>query len=1276
MIQCKTIGFIVGLVIASAVFFPVFFKVNLPEIQRAAYTQTTCQNLNSTIVSRYCCYSTCSSCSSSVFGTSDCGPLINTYNSYSPSACSSNTTNQCPTQGQTCGSGYKCCDTCCDTCTSCTTSCSNNVCTQSCHSYDCNCYCCQSVNNLLCTISCPLCYTADIEVSYPVSGGSQVATYSQDFKTDLTLAKALVNSKPVGGSESCYYDPKNMATVTFDVSYTVGSWVGFGVVALLMWTVLVYGTKIFICDNYCPNYSNAANIFLWFGILLPFGLFLPLKLAARVDDKTRNDFLYAMIASIIIGVVPLAIARRYNRRTQAAVEAMDTWKQYKSPKVELSSREVQQPSNAYASPTFPQRIYQPPNNPPPGSFIPPNQTPGYYQPPPGPPPTQYKSTDGLMQSSQALPQYPNGVYQPPSNPPPGVYQPQNSASNLHYLPPKGPPPDTPYESQSRPSTSKSLSLFGTRPSTAMSKSVISPMIVAISEARGAYSEIGLVSLDLETSLCTITQYADTASYVHTIHKLGILNPAKNGKYYALAAISALFKFIEYTQKMVFKNHSVKFSYESIDGTMLIDSTTATLLELFANKFGNNRACLLGLLDKTKTGMGTRLLKSNILQPLRDIETISNRQDAIQEILESESLLYELAKDLNDIPDLNKVITGLIQIPKKITTKYSEQSINRILALKFALQKTQVLAECMDTAQSPLLTKIHKANFEKTPIGLRNQRCHAVNSNLNQLLDVARQTYKEGTNDIHELLEHYYQEYELRIELKFKNADGYSMCIGEDQLESGLPPEFVNQQNKNSKIYFTSMQMVNLNMRIKESLKEIYKLSEEEITKLVIYVHEYLPIFYRLAEAIALLDVIVSLAKVANLDGYTKPEFTDTLAFKNSRHPVMERELMFKPNDAFADSQSRIQLVSGANMSGKSTYLTQIALIVIMAQIGSFVPCEFATVRITDKLLARIGHDDSYQAQISSFTNEMYETSFILDNFTDESLIIIDELGRGTSTSDGTAISIAVCEYLLQKKAFVVFATHFDKIYNFLSTGPNVLILHFQCPDSLHCYTIKNGACTTECYGVELAKKAGFGAECTTQAAEISQKLRDTWRELNENNPVYLERILLSQKQKVILLAVDDCDLVGAAVKWTIQSCIQKGDTLVIASCSSTIVPTGRNMEAFAGLKKKAAEDLKLKLKAFTHIAQQDSGITGFQVMYEIGGSKHNQNDLIINLIQTKQPRKVILFLDPSQQSIINRFTIGDSAKYISRYCQSPPTILTQDMVRKLDDMDIWSLGTM
>ncbi|KAJ3261358.1 hypothetical protein HK103_005966 [Boothiomyces macroporosus] len=128
----------------------------------------------------------------------------------------------------------------------------------------------------------------------------------------------------------------------------------------------------------------------------------------------------------------------------------------------------------------------------------------------------------------------------------------------------------------------------------------------------------------------------------------------------------------------------------------------------------------------------------------------------------------------------------------------------------------------------------------------------------------------------------------------------------------------------------------------------------------------------------------------------------------------------------------------------------------------------------------------------------------------------------------------------------------------------------------------------------------------------------------------------SSKNKIVLLAVDECDLVGAAIKWTIQSCIQKGDTLIITSCSRAIIPTGRNMEAFAGLKKKAAEDLQLKLKAFTHVAQQDTRMTGFQVMYEVGGSKHDQNDLIINLIQTKQPRKVVLFLDPSQQSIINR----------------------------------------
>ncbi|KAJ3315155.1 MutS protein msh4 [Boothiomyces sp. JEL0838] len=638
-------------------------------------------------------------------------------------------------------------------------------------------------------------------------------------------------------------------------------------------------------------------------------------------------------------------------------------------------------------------------------------------------------------------------------------------------------------SQIRPSTSKSLSQYGTRPSTAISQTSNSNIIVVISEARGAYSEVGLVSIDLKTSICQITQYADTASFVHTIHKLSILNPAKvvfskscinpptllyqaitnqvepniypaernwfnqengletlkqysikeinfsiNEKYFALSAISALFKYIENTQNLLFKNHSVKFNYESIDGTMFIDSTTAMLLELVANRFEKKKGCLLGLLNKTKTGMGARLLKSNIIQPLRDLETIKDRQEAIKEIFQSESLLYDLSRDLNQIPDLNKTITAMIQIPKKITTKFSEQSINRVLAIKFALEKTQILAESMSRVQSTLLVKIHKAKFEKTPIGLRNQRCFAVKSQLNQMLDVARQTYKEGTDDIHELIQHYFDTFELKIELKFNQEDGYFMSIADNQLKDSLPTVFINPQKRNSKVAFTSMQMVHLNMRIKESLREIYLMSEE--------------------------------------------------------HPVMEKELMFNPNDAFADSQSRLQIIGGSNMSGKSTYLNQIALTVIMAQICSYVPCEFATIRMTDKLLARIGHDDSYHAQISSFTNEMHETSFILDNFTDQSL------------------------------AFVFFASHFDRVHKFLSISPNTLILHFQDPNTVDGYKIKGGECLGEHYGIDLAKKAGFEQKTCALAFDISQQLHSTWKELHDNNPEYLRLKALAKKQQV------------------------------------------------------------------------------------------------------------------------------------------------------------------
>ncbi|KAL1921946.1 uncharacterized protein VTP21DRAFT_10588 [Calcarisporiella thermophila] len=258
------------------------------------------------------------------------------------------------------------------------------------------------------------------------------------------------------------------------------------------------------------------------------------------------------------------------------------------------------------------------------------------------------------------------------------------------------------------------------------------------------------------------------------------------------------------------------------------------------------------------------------------------------------------------------------------------------------------------------------------------------------------------------------------------------------------------------------------------------------------------VLYKTSEAIAMLDMLISFAHVHMQHIYVRPTFTDTLLVKQGRHPILEaffREPVV-PNDIFANSASNFQIITGPNMSGKSTYLRQIALICIMSQIGSLVPAEYASFRIINQLFSRVGSDDDIETNSSSFAVEMRETAYIMHNVTEESLVIIDELGRGTSTNDGIAIACAICDELLKKKPLVFCVTHFQEMISLLSSHPNVLNLNMQstvgAPDSRHIlqhsYTVREGPNLAADYGIKLCKIAGFPEEILTRAREISQEV--------------------------------------------------------------------------------------------------------------------------------------------------------------------------------------------
>lgn len=278
--------------------------------------------------------------------------------------------------------------------------------------------------------------------------------------------------------------------------------------------------------------------------------------------------------------------------------------------------------------------------------------------------------------------------------------------------------------------------------------------------------------------------------------------------------------------------------------------------------------------------------------------------------------------------------------------------------------------------------------------------------------------------------------------------------------------------------------------------------------------------FKISEGIAMLDMLSAFAQLVTTHDYVQPEFTDTLAIKAGRHPVHEKvhDDKFIPNDVYATEQNRFQIITGCNMSGKSTYIRSIALMTIMAQVGCFVPAQYASFPIMHQMFARTSSDDSMEANISTFASEMREIAFILRNIEPRSLIIVDELGRGTSTTDGLAIALAVAEALIDSKALVWFVTHFRELSCILQHRIGVVNLHLTV-DVSHpssrikmLYKISDGWEEEKLYGLTMARVAGLPEDVITVGTRVSQSLNEQLQQRKKNRKI----IAVARRRKLVL----------------------------------------------------------------------------------------------------------------------------------------------------------------
>lgn len=314
--------------------------------------------------------------------------------------------------------------------------------------------------------------------------------------------------------------------------------------------------------------------------------------------------------------------------------------------------------------------------------------------------------------------------------------------------------------------------------------------------------------------------------------------------------------------------------------------------------------------------------------------------------------------------------------------------------------------------------------------------------------------------------------------------------------NSLPEIFINVYRKKSRIECQTLDLVKLNQKITDAHNEVVSMSDETVQELIKDVCSGISKLFRASEAIAMLDMLAAFSQLATCNDYIRPELTDVLAIKDGRHPVREKihAKKFIPNDAYATQQSRFQIITGCNMSGKSTYIRTLALMTVMAQVGCFVPAEYASFRIVHELFARVSTSDDLEANVSTFAAEMREMSFILRNLSPRSMVIVDELGRGTSTTDGLCIAIAIAEALIQSNALVWFVTHFQDLATILAQRSGVISLHLAAeiwPDASKMtmlYKIAEGPNTSQFYGLALAKLVDLAPVVLQTACRVSEQL--------------------------------------------------------------------------------------------------------------------------------------------------------------------------------------------
>ena len=580
---------------------------------------------------------------------------------------------------------------------------------------------------------------------------------------------------------------------------------------------------------------------------------------------------------------------------------------------------------------------------------------------------------------------------------------------------------------------------------------------------------------------------------------------------AVAAAGAIVHYLKHSLRRKI-DHLTSLRCDAPSDYVLLDAATQTNLELVESRSARDTS-LLAVLDRTVTPMGGRKLRDWILQPLRNLTELERRQQMIADLLQEPDLLASIRAELKSIRDIERAAGRLSQASGNARDLVAlKTSLQQIPKLKGELQKlldrlvfganqvkegekVELLAQRLQNEieeMPPLTDKLAKALADDPPLALKEGGIFCDGYDVN--LDALRQASREGKNWISHLQEREIAATGIKsLKVRYNSVFGYFIEVTKSNLAS-VPAHYTRKQTTVGGERFVTPELKEMEAKILGADEHARQLEYQLFQKLRDETLRELAPIQQMAAAIATLDVICALAETARLFRYCRPQLNDSLRLiiKDGRHPVLDQNLVeekFVPNDTALDGENlRVAIVTGPNMAGKSTYIRQVALIVLMAQIGSFVPAESAEIGLVDRIFTRVGANDDLARGQSTFMVEMNETSNIVNNATERSLVILDEIGRGTSTFDGLSIAWSVAEFLHDRiKARTLFATHYHELTKLAEerTGVcnfNVAVREWNDQIIFLRKIVPGGA--DKSYGIQVARLAGLPKEILDRAKEI------------------------------------------------------------------------------------------------------------------------------------------------------------------------------------------------